>query len=260
MKRLDVLLVERGLATSRSQAQALIDAGRVQWRQGDQWRTATKASLKLEYDCELRAELGEEQRYASRGGLKLAGALERTGIDPAGMIALDVGQSTGGFTDCLLQARAAKVVGVDVGRDQLVPSLRGDPRVVFYEGINARDLPIEQLLAHAPAGFDILVMDVSFISQTLILPGLPHLLKAGGQLLSLVKPQFEVGKAGIGKGGIVRDASLYQKVETDLRKMCGQLGLEVRDYFYSPITGGDGNREFFIHAGTSATKPRVGNQ
>ncbi len=248
MKRLDVLLVERGLAASRSQAQALIEAGRVQWLRADQWRVATKASLKLELECELRAELGEAQRYASRGGLKLAGALERTGIDPNGTVALDVGQSTGGFTDCLLQAGAAKVVGVDVGRDQLVPSLRGDPRVVFYERVNARDLPTEQLLAQAPAGFDILVMDVSFISQTLILPGLPPLLKPGGQLLSLVKPQFEVGKTGIGKGGIVRDASLYRKVEMDLREMCGQLGLEVRDYFSSPITGGGGNREFFIWA------------
>lgn len=248
MKRLDVLLVERGLAASRSQAQALIDAGQVRWLQAGQWRTATKASLKLEPECELQAELGEEQRYASRGGLKLSGALERTGIDPKAMIALDVGQSTGGFTDCLLQAGAAKVVGVDVGHDQLVPSLRGDPRVVFYEGINARALPAGELLAQAPGGFDLLVMDVSFISQTLILPGLPALLRPGGKLLSLVKPQFEVGKAGIGKGGIVRDASLYKKVETDLRAICGQLGLEVRDYFPSPITGGDGNREFFIHA------------
>lgn len=248
MKRLDILLVERGLAASRRQAQVLIEAGRVQWHQADQWRTATKASLKLEADCELRAEPGEEQRYVSRGGLKLAGALERTGINPEGVIALDVGQSTGGFTDCLLQAGADKVVGVDVGREQLVPRLREDPRVVFYEGINARELPPDELLAQAPGGFDLLVMDVSFISQTLILPGLPHLLKPGGQLLSLVKPQFEVGKAGIGKGGIVRDTSLYRKVETDLRAMCGQLGLEVRDYFPSPITGGDGNREFFIWA------------
>lgn len=248
MKRLDVLLVERGLASSRSQAQALIEADQVQWRQADRWRTAIKASVKLEPDCELRAELGEAQRYASRGGLKLAGALERTGINPEGVIALDVGQSTGGFTDCLLQAGAATVVGVDVGREQLVPRLREDPRVVFYEGINARELPSQELLVQAPGGFDMLVMDVSFISQTLILPGLPQLLKPGGHLLSLVKPQFEVGKAGIGKGGIVRDVSLYRKVEADLRELCGQLGLEVQDYFPSPITGGDGNREFFIQA------------
>lgn len=252
MRRLDILLVERGLAASRSQAQALIEAGQVQWRQADQWRTATKASLKLEPECELRAELGEAQRYVSRGGLKLTGALERTGVNPEGMTVLDVGQSTGGFTDCLLQAGAAKVVGVDVGREQLVPSLRDDPRVVFYEGINARELPTDELLAQAPGGFDLLVMDVSFISQTLILPGLPALLKPGGQLLSLVKPQFEVGKAGIGKGGIVRDTSLYRKVETDLRGMCEQLGLAVRDYFPSPITGGDGNREFFIWAHKNA--------
>lgn len=248
MTRLDVLLVERGLANSRSQAQRLIEAGQVQWREGDQWRVATKASQKLPPECRLQVAAGGEQRYVSRGGLKLAGALLHAGVDPLGRVALDVGQSTGGFTDCLLQTGAEKIVGVDVGRDQLAAGLRGHPRVVYYEGINARDLPVEQLLDHAPGGFDLAVMDVSFISQTLILPGLAALIKPGGELLSLVKPQFEVGREGIGKGGIVRDSSLYWQVEGDIRAACALEGLVVKDYFPSSITGGDGNHEFFVWA------------
>lgn len=248
MERLDKVLVAQGLAQTRTQAQRLIDAGRVSARLSGAWQVVRKPGLKIPEEAELRAQPGEEERYASRGGLKLWGALERTGVSMAGQVVLDVGQSTGGFTDCALQAGAAKVVGVDVGREQLVPALREDPRVVFYEGINARALPLEELLWQSPGGFDLVVMDVSFISQTLILPGLPPLLKPGGHLLSLVKPQFEVGRDGIGKGGIVRDTGLYREVETRIRARCEALGLVVEDYFSSPITGGDGNREFFIAA------------
>lgn len=248
MERLDKQLVEQGLASSRTQAQRLIETGRVEVNRAGRWQLEKKASTKLSPEVELRVLPGSEDRYVSRGGLKLEGALTQAGIDAARFTALDVGQSTGGFTDCLLQSGARKVVGVDVGRQQLVPALQEDPRVVFYEGINARELPLQELLWQSPGGFDLVVMDVSFISQTLILPGLPALLRPGGHLLSLVKPQFEVGREGIGKGGIVRDAGLYREVEARIRSACESLGLVVEDYFASPITGGDGNREFFIAA------------
>lgn len=252
MERLDKALVTRGLADTRSQAQRMIEAGRVRCQVGGDWHLLNKASIKVSEDQRLKIEPGDEDQFVSRGGLKLRGALAQSGLVPEGWVALDIGQSTGGFTDCLLQAGAARVVGVDVGRDQLVPALRAHPKVVFFEGINARDLPTDTLMAEAPDGFDLIVMDVSFISQTLILPGLPGLLKPGGHLLSLVKPQFEVGKAGIGKGGIVRDDRLYIEVEQRIRAQCEALGLTVNAWFPSPITGGDGNREFFV----SATKQR----
>jgi len=248
LERLDKQLVVTGLAETRTRAQRLIEQGRVELEQAGTWQVLRKPGVKVADGAQLRVQPSEEDRYASRGGLKLQGALSRLGIAPEGWIALDLGQSTGGFTDCLLQAGVARVVGVDVGHDQLVPALRNDPRVVCHEGINARRLPEAELLSQAPEGFDLMVMDVSFISQTLILPGLPTLLKPGGWLVSLVKPQFEVGKAGIGKGGIVRDAGLYDEVETRIRSCCTDLGLAVVDYFPSPIKGGDGNREFFVAA------------
>jgi 23S rRNA (cytidine1920-2'-O)/16S rRNA (cytidine1409-2'-O)-methyltransferase len=186
-------------------------------------------------------------RYVSRGGLKLAGALAHTGLEVAGWVCLDVGQSTGGFTDCLLQAGAARVVGVDVGHGQLHPRLRGDPRVLCLEGVNARGLgPADLGNARPAGGFDLIVADASFISLTLLLPRFPALLRPGGQVLALVKPQFEVGPEGVGKGGLVRDPALYAGVEEKLRAACGYCGLRVRDWFDSPIAGGDGNREFFL--------------
>lgn len=249
MERLDKQLVARGLASTRTQAQRMIETGRVSLKQNDVWQLQTKPGAKVAAEALLQVAPSDDDQYVSRGGLKLQGALEHTGLSPRGWRALDVGQSTGGFTDCLLQAGADKVVGVDVGRDQLVPALREDSRVVFFEGINARQLPEDRRVTEAGAsGFDLAVMDVSFISQTLILPGLPRLLKPGGHLLSLVKPQFEVGKTGIGKGGIVRDTSLYAEVQQRIEAVCSDQGLELRDYFASPIKGGDGNREFFVWA------------
>lgn len=245
-RRADLVLVERQLAASRTQAQRLIAAGQVELREAGRWRTLEKPSEKLPDDSELRVQAGPEQQFASRGGLKLQAALKAFAVDPAGLTVLDVGQSTGGFTDCLLQQGAARVVGVDVGRDQLAASLRADARVVCLEGINARDLPADQLLIHAPGGFPLIVMDVSFISQTLILPSLAPLLAQGGVMVSLVKPQFEVGKAGVGKGGIVKNKGLYAEVEAKLRACCQALDLKVLGYIDSPITGTDGNREFFI--------------
>jgi len=162
---------------------------------------------------------------------------------------LDIGQSTGGFTDCLLQAGAAKVVGVEVGHDQLHPRLCKEPRCITFEGLNARQLTAADLGQHCPPhGFDLLVCDASFISLALLLPQWAALLSPAGHVLALVKPQFEVGPQGLGKGGIVRDAALYADVEARLRAAAHAAGLAILDWFDSPITGGDGNREFFFHA------------
>lgn len=254
MERIDRLLVSQGVVNSRTQAQRLITEGRVKVYSAGRWETPNKPSIKYPDVVDIQVEFDESDRFASRGGLKLAGALERSGLDITGATVIDVGQSTGGFTDCALQAGAFKVVGIEVGHDQLVPSLRNDSRVICLEGMNARALPEGQLLEYTPEkkGFDLAVMDVSFISQTKILPSLIPMLKPGGQLLSLVKPQFEVGQEGLGKGGIVRDQSLYPKVEKMIREHCESLKMEVLDYFPSPVKGGDGNREFFVWAQKSS--------
>jgi 23S rRNA (cytidine1920-2'-O)/16S rRNA (cytidine1409-2'-O)-methyltransferase len=243
--RADVVLVERGLAPSRSAAQRLIEAGRVL----ADGTPVAKPSQDLPASAELRIVDDPVDRFVSRGGIKLDAALARSGVDIRGRICLDVGQSTGGFTDCLLQHGAAQVVGVDVGHDQLAPQLRTDPRVVCIEGVNCRTLgPTDLGDALPQGGFDLIVGDVSFISLTLILPRLPALLSPAGDLLLLVKPQFEVGPQNVGKGGIVRDTALYAEVEAKLRRCCADNRLAVRGWFDSPITGSDGNREFFIHA------------
>ena len=198
----------------------------------------------------------------SRGGLKLAGALQWAGLSVSGLLCLDVGQSTGGFTDCLLQAGAARVVGVDVGHHQLNPRLREDPRVICLEGLNARNMTAADLVAEDEGAdgevasqsesfdppYPLITGDLSFISLTLVLPALVPLLAEGGQLLMLVKPQFELQPGQIGKGGIVNDPAYYDVVEQRLRQCCADLGLQVRGYSESVIQGGDGNREFFIHA------------
>ena len=248
--RADQLLVERGLAVSRSQAQRLIAAG-VRWRvlPGD-WKAVSKNGEELRETVELALLDTAESRYVSRGGLKLDGALAHCGIDVTGLRCLDVGQSSGGFTDCLLQRGAARVVGVDVGQGQLHPTLRNDPRVVCIEKCNARE-PMAQPLADAGGGsepFDLIVGDLSFISQTLVWPALVPLLKPGGNLLMLVKPQFELQPEHIGKGGLVKDAASYTLVQQRIAQACDDNGLQLRDYFESAITGGDGNREFFVWA------------
>ena len=291
--RIDQLLVQRGLASTRSQAQRLIADG-VEWMHSEQWRRVVKNGDDVPETAEVRLLDDSEARYVSRGGLKLEAALKKVGLSVEGLSCLDVGQSTGGFTDCLLQSGAASVVGVDVGSAQLHPSLRSDPRVLCVEGINARALTPEDLVDayeastgeagqfeldeddsdegfeesaellkgasdgggdevsdFAPA-FDLIVADLSFISQTLVLPAVVPMLKPGGTLLTLVKPQFELQPGQVGKGGIVKDAAMYAIVETRLREACADLGLTVTAWFDSPIAGGDGNREFFIcatHAG-----------
>ncbi len=275
--RADLFLVEHGHATTRSQAQRLIASG-VQWRADadSAWKNVAKNGDEIADGAEIDVPDATEARYISRGGLKLEGALKSTGLDVAGLRCLDVGQSTGGFTDCLLQQGAAEVVGVDVGHGQLHASLREDARVTCLEGINARSLTAIELIAarahiHWAEGqfdsenrpsdglgdeslddfsaeFDFLTGDLSFISLTLVLPAVVRLLKPAGHLLMLVKPQFELQPGQVGKGGIVRDEAMFALVEKRLRDTCAELGLDVLAWLDSPIKGGDGNREFFLHA------------
>ncbi len=243
LSRADALLVAQKLAPSRTAAQWLIKEGRVSW----EGRPVNKPAMELPDGTPLVVAADADAHFVSRGGQKLAGALAYTGIAVGGKVCLDVGQSTGGFTDCLLQNGARHVVGVDVGHGQLHSQLRADPAVTAIEGVNCRALSAADLGKALPeSGFDLIVGDVSFISLTLILPQLPALLSADGDLLLLVKPQFEVGPGNIGKGGIVRDPALYHDVEHKFRECAKTLGLTVRAWLDSPITGGDGNREFFI--------------
>ena len=243
--RADQLLVAQGLAPTRSAAQRLIARGAVRWHSPKGWAVPAKAGEDLPADCAIEVTDDAELRWVSRGGLKLAGALERCGIAVGGRHALDIGQSTGGFTDVLLSLGAASVVGVDVGHGQLHPRLRADPRVVALEGINARGLAGIVLPRER---FDLVVADLSFISLTLVLPALAARLERDGDLLALVKPQFELQPADIGKGGIVADPAAHARVETRIRAACAKCGLGIVDYFESAIEGGDGNREFFVHA------------
>jgi 23S rRNA (cytidine1920-2'-O)/16S rRNA (cytidine1409-2'-O)-methyltransferase len=241
--RADQLLVERGLATSRSQAQRLIASG-VRWLDRGAWKSVAKNGDELPPGAELELLDSAEARYVSRGGLKLEGALKASGIDVAGLRCLDVGQSTGGFTDCLLQRGATSVTGVDVGHGQLHDNLRRDPRVIAIESINARELSAEQV----GNAFDLITGDLSFISLTLVMPALVPLLKPGGAMLMLVKPQFELQPGQVGKRGIVTEPALYAVVEQRIRDCCASLGLQVHGWYDSPVTGGDGNREFFVYA------------
>jgi 23S rRNA (cytidine1920-2'-O)/16S rRNA (cytidine1409-2'-O)-methyltransferase len=228
-------------------AQRLITNGAAEWASPTGWAALKKAGEDLPETAQLRVTDDAELRYVSRGGLKLEGALKHTGFDPASQIVLDVGQSTGGFTDCLLAHGARHVVGVDVGHGQLHARLRADPRVSALEGVHVRDLGL--LRQHAPTGgFTLVVGDLSFISMIGSLPELLPWLEVHGHLLVLIKPQFELGPQALGKGGLVKDEADYPRLEARVRLACTALGLKVLDYFDSPITGGDGNREFFLHA------------
>jgi 23S rRNA (cytidine1920-2'-O)/16S rRNA (cytidine1409-2'-O)-methyltransferase len=327
--RADQLLVIRGLASTRAQAQRLIASG-VQWlklghhhtAQGAisgaeigaasssgsalYWQRIAKNGDILPDDAQIELLNDAEARYVSRGGLKLEGALKQLSLSVAGSTCLDVGQSTGGFTDCLLQQGAARVVGVDVGFGQLHDKLRSDERVLCFERVNAREpgaiateirklllgeegldadldedsefdddnygddgaeftpkniatqatnTPASTLFEHDfVAEFDFIVGDLSFISQTLVLPAIAPLLKPNGCLVMLVKPQFELNFGQVGKGGIVREAALYEQVEKRVREAYAEQGLTVHAWLESPIQGGDGNREFFIHASKVAAK------
>jgi 23S rRNA (cytidine1920-2'-O)/16S rRNA (cytidine1409-2'-O)-methyltransferase len=238
--RLDRLLVERGLADTRAKAQAMILAGEVLVDEQKVEKcgalTSAKAKLRL---------LGEPLKYVSRAGVKLEGALAHFCISPQAKICLDIGASTGGFTDCLLQQGAARVFAVDVGTNQLDWKLRRDSRVVSLEKTNARNLSLELLGARV----GLVTMDVSFISATLILPVLPPLLEMPANVLVLVKPQFEVGKGQVGKGGIVREPALRQEAVAKVSRKLLELGFRDLAQAESILPGAEGNLEYFLHAG-----------
>jgi 23S rRNA (cytidine1920-2'-O)/16S rRNA (cytidine1409-2'-O)-methyltransferase len=235
--RLDQLLVERGLSPSREKAQAMILAGSVLV----EGQKSDKPGHSFPDDC--RIDVTERLPYVSRGGLKLAHALDHFKITVEGLRCLDVGASTGGFTDCLLQRGAASICALDVGHGQIDWKIRNDPRVDVREGVNARYLKPEDF----PAPFDLAVCDASFISTTLLLPAIGPLLSERGEMVILIKPQFEVEKGEVGKGGIVRDPALHQSACERVRAAVEGLGFAT-EVIESPILGAEGNREFLLHA------------
>lgn len=238
-ERIDKLLVRCGLADSRTKAKALVMAGVVLV---DEKRVA-KPSEVFGPDAAIRIKGDSpENKYVGRGGLKLEAALAVFAIDPTGFTCVDIGSSTGGFTDCLLKHGAARVTAIDVGTNQLVWSLRTDPRVDVRENINARNLSPTNF----DTQFDLAVMDVSFISVTKILPSIIPLLKTTGKLVVLIKPQFEVGRGEVGKGGIVREPEKHERVVAEVNEFAVSLGLKVEGLIESPILGAEGNKEFLV--------------
>jgi len=239
--RLDTVLVERGLAATRERARALILAGQVRVN----GQPADKAGTPVAPDAAVTLD-EPDHPFVGRGGIKLAHALEVFGIAPAGRTALDIGASTGGFTDALLQKGAALVVALDVGHGQLDWKLRNDPRVIVLERINARTLTPDQL-PEAARRFSLVTIDVSFISLRQILPVIPPLLEPGADVVALVKPQFEAGREEVGKGGIVRDENVQRRTVEDVAAAAAHVTLARAGLAESPITGAEGNREFLLH-------------
>ena len=237
-ERLDVLLVELGLCESRSKAQATIMAGEVYVNA----QKADKAGLEVDITSTIEVR-GSACPYVSRGGLKLEKALRNFGVDPTGFVCSDSGASTGGFTDCLLQQGAKKVFAIDVGYGQLAWKIRSDPRVVTMERTNIRYVTPEDL----GEPLDLSVVDVSFISLKLVLPVIQKLLKPTGQVLCLIKPQFEAGKEKVGKKGVVRDSGVHCQVIRSILDFAPQIGLSVMGLDYSPIKGPEGNIEYICH-------------
>ena len=235
--RIDKLLVEQGLADSRAKAHAMVMAGVVLV---DEKRVEKPSeSFAIEDVIRIKGD-SPESRYVGRGGLKLEAALKAFEIEPAGFVCIDVGSSTGGFTDCLLQHGAENVVAIDAGTNQLVWSLRNDPRVEVREKTNARDLTPDDF----DTQFDLAVMDVSFISVTKVIPAIISLLKLTGKMIVLIKPQFEVGRGEVGKGGIVREPEKHKRVVTEINCFAESQELVVGGLIESPILGAEGNKEF----------------
>lgn len=232
---------------SRAKAQELIKSGAVQKKSKDNsLQTLKLPSASVEEGAEYSIVDNQLIKYVSRSGLKLEGALKTTQFDVKGFKALDIGLSTGGFSECLLNLGAQTVVGVDVGHDQLHPKLKD--KMEFYDGVNAKALSSYEFMHTHLNSFDIVVIDVSFISLEFILPQAYQFLKDDGILLSLVKPQFELGAKALNKKGIVKDSTLYKELEEKIKQLCMGLQFKVLDYFKSPIEGGDGNQEFFVYA------------
>lgn len=244
--RLDQALMERGQARSRSQAKELIENSFVRVNQ----KIVTKASYKVEEQDQIIVTDNIIQNYVSRAGLKLEGAINDLALKVSGKKCLDIGSSTGGFSDCLLKAGVASVIGVDVGHDQLAPELVNEKRLENHEGVNAREIANYKETIPGLDLVDLVVMDVSFISITKIIPGLSKLYsnKNSLELLSLVKPQFELDKKSLSKQGIVKDEDSYVRVEQNIRNSLEENGFLVKKFFESQIVGGDGNKEFFVYA------------
>ena len=241
MARLDLELVTRGIAPTRERARALVLAGQVRVN----GQPARKAGDRVGADDEIGL-VQPDHPYVGRGGLKLAHALDTFAIDVAGRDALDIGASTGGFTDVLLQRGVRSVVALDVGHGQLDWKLRNDPRVVVIERVNARALTPAQL-PESHRAFDIVTIDVSFISLRYILPVVPPLLRPGADVVALVKPQFEAGRAEVGSGGLVRDPAVHERVVAEVARAADTVGLRQMAFTPSPIEGAEGNKEFFLH-------------
>lgn len=250
-ERIDKLLIEKGIVPSRERARALILEGKVTV----EGSVIDKPGVRVNVDAPVQIR-GEDLPYVSRGGKKLEKALESFGIDPEGMIVMDVGASTGGFSDCVLQKGAKKVYAVDVGYGQLAWKLRTDPRVVNLERRNIRYLKREEIRED----LDLILIDTSFISIEKFLPHLLEFLKKGGEVIGLIKPQFEVGKGEVGKGGVVRDPALHQKVIERITKFCESVGFGVLGVIESPLLGPKGNKEFFIRLRKEETWERQGNR
>ena len=244
-ERIDRLLVEQGLAPSRARAQAFFSSDETAVFAGS--RRVDKPGTLVDAALPLRVE-GAPLRYVSRGGLKLEGALDHFGLDVGGLTALDLGASTGGFTDCLLQRGAAHVIALDVGEGQLAPRLRCDRRVTLRERVNARALSADDV----PCPVDLIVADLSFISLRLVLPAALPFLRPGGLLVALVKPQFEVGRGGVGKGGVVRDERRRREAIESIATFARAQGLLVEGWIDAPIAGPAGNREALLCARTPA--------
>ncbi len=236
--RIDKYLFERGLAKSREAAKRMIGEGIVEL----DGKIATKASEDVSDESDVRI-VGETLRYVSRGGLKLERALEAFFLDVSGLDCVDIGASTGGFTDCLLKNGAARVRCIDVGRSQLDKSIADDSRVVSFEGMNARYITVDDIGGRC----DFAVCDVSFISLTLIMPAVAGILREGGKFVALIKPQFEAGRANIGKNGIVKDRNVHTEVILRVLDFADTVGLHCRGLTVSPICGGDGNREYLAY-------------
>lgn len=264
MTRIDQVLVTQKLAESRSHAQRMIADKRVSMHQGSEWRLINKAAYEITDDALLEVSPSATDKFVSRAGIKLLGALAHVQLDVSHFTCLDLGISTGGFSDCLLQSNAAHIVGIDVGSEQLHPRLKNEPRITLFENLNSRYLDSDVLsdewsdrFPDADAitqNFDLIVADLSFISLTKILPifnpnnDSAPLLKQNAYLLALVKPQFELSATALNKAGLVKNEANYTLVQKNILQACVDASFVVQDYFSSPITGGDGNKEFFVFA------------
>jgi 23S rRNA (cytidine1920-2'-O)/16S rRNA (cytidine1409-2'-O)-methyltransferase len=248
-KRIDSALVEWNFFESRNKAQAAIEEGLVFLKE----QKITKSNQDIDFTPEvkktIRVESGQSTKYVSRGGLKMEGALKKTELNVSGMRVLDVGLSTGGFSDCLLQRGVTEIVGIDVGHKQIHASLLTNPKLHAYEGVHVKNLSKEFFASEGLGDeFNLIVCDVSFIPLRNVLPFAAPFLKRAGLALFLVKPQFELSRDDLSKGGIVKDESLFQRVEKLIKSLFEDSNFEVLDYFESSITGSDGNQEFFIYA------------